>query len=566
MPDSAVALPVTNQAIELLSSRYQSGERDFADYDCAELNLRATSFSYASFRRSKLRLLDWRDSNLRGIDLSDTNLSRSHLENADLRGAALDNSMLFMASLDGVNLQGADLSDASLDLTTVDHADLRGANLRGAYLCGIDLSQANLENAYFDNRTQFDQQFDPISAGMRTDITVTVDDLVAGLNQITHCTSQYIEQPLILEHWEKARFANRHLAGFSFDAAGQVVYTGNATESASFLQLKWLQLWINKFMGNCALTYSELPYIIQQDHLLVLTWEAQGHNQEHIDSVASPNANTAIFGESLAPANATNPLETEALLTVNRQTGESSIPTAQSASIATVAATLTRSPEVVVPPHQYPKKKPHYRFDDFFAFQSAQGTVKDWHGARNIFAGEDFILALIQGFEQEVGQASSLLMYDLGKAWGARDFQVFKSWFEAEFAMDIGQCPLPVVLEAWWWPFTTQGWGTWEVDLKEQANGFLFIKIFDSAVARTLGNVGKPVCHLYAGLFAGFFSQLVKQDLGCIELQCYAMGDTYCKFLVGKKERVDAATFWQTEGATARDIEMRLQQEEALTA
>jgi uncharacterized protein len=213
---------------------------------------------------------------------------------------------------------------------------------------------------------------------------------------------------------------------------------------------------------------------------------------------------------------------------------------------------------------RYPDKRHHYSFEDFYSFKRDQGKIIDWNGSRNIFAGEDFIVALMQGFEQEVGGASSVLMYDLGKAWGEKDFDLFKNWFENQFDRTIAECQLPFVLEAWWWPFTTQGWGTWEVDYEEQANGFLFISIFDSAVARTLGNVGKPVCHLYAGMFAGFFSKLVGQDLGCIEIQCYAMGETYCKFLLGKKDRIDAATFWQTEGASARDIESRLQQGEFL--
>jgi hypothetical protein len=160
--------------------------------------------------------------------------------------------------------------------------------------------------------------------------------------------------------------------------------------------------------------------------------------------------------------------------------------------------------------------------------------------------------------EEEVGSASSVIMYNIGREWGTRDAQFFQDWFEQEYERDIRQVSLPFMLEAWWWPFTTQGWGNWEVDLSDQKNGFMFVNIFDSAVARTLGDVGKPVCHIYAGLFAGFFSGFVKKQLNCIEIQCYAMGETYCKFLLGKQDRVDAATFWMNEGATARDIEKRL--------
>jgi uncharacterized protein len=215
---------------------------------------------------------------------------------------------------------------------------------------------------------------------------------------------------------------------------------------------------------------------------------------------------------------------------------------------------------------QYPHKHNHYSLRDFFSFQSETGTIDDWNDSRNILAGEDFIIGLIQGLEEEVGSASSVVMYNIGRHWGKKDSEFFRAWFNKEYPYEKGlnQTNLAYVLEAWWWPFTSQGWGNWDVDMSEQKNGFMFVNIFDSAVARTLGNVGKPVCHLYAGLMAGFFTDLVKKELSCIEIQCYAMGETYCKFLLGKKDRVDAAVFWQNEGATARDIEKRLFNGESL--
>lgn len=210
---------------------------------------------------------------------------------------------------------------------------------------------------------------------------------------------------------------------------------------------------------------------------------------------------------------------------------------------------------------KYPKRHEHYILEDYFCFHQDQGSIIDWNEARNILVTEDFIIGLIEGLEQEVGSASSVIMYNIGKSWGTKDAEFFKNWFEKEYEYErgINHYPLPYVLEAWWWPFTTQGWGNWEVDLSDQKNGFMFINIFDSAVARTLGDVGKPVCHIYAGLFAGFFSGLIQKQLSCIEIHCYAMGETYCKFLLGKKDRLDAATFWMNEGATAKDIEKRLQ-------
>lgn len=213
--------------------------------------------------------------------------------------------------------------------------------------------------------------------------------------------------------------------------------------------------------------------------------------------------------------------------------------------------------------HQaHPRRTNHYRLRDYLQFDSQRGSITDWYDQRVALVTEDFVIGLVEGLEEEVGAASTLVMYRIGEEWGKRDAAVFRQHFEQEYQRELRKSALTFLLEAWWWPFTTLGWGNWEVDLTEQKNGFMFINIFDSVVARTLGNVGKPVCYIYAGLFAGFFTGLIQKPLSCIELQCYAMGETYCKFLVGKQDRIDAAAFWQNEGATARDIEKRLRQGE----
>ncbi len=205
-------------------------------------------------------------------------------------------------------------------------------------------------------------------------------------------------------------------------------------------------------------------------------------------------------------------------------------------------------------------KHHHYGFQDFFNFNRQEGKIIDWNKSRNVLVGESFIIGLMAGLEEEIGQASSVIMYNIGYEWGQKDAQFFGEWFPQEYGYDdINQLNLKYVLEAWWWPFISQGWGNWEVDMSEQKNGFMFINIFDSAIAKSLGDVGKPICHIYAGLFAGFFSSLIKKELGCIEIQCYGMGANYCKFLLGKQDRVNAASFWHEEGVTAKDIQKKLQ-------
>lgn len=207
---------------------------------------------------------------------------------------------------------------------------------------------------------------------------------------------------------------------------------------------------------------------------------------------------------------------------------------------------------------KYPQKHNHYGFDEFFRFDPERGTLVDWNGSQNFLTSEDFILGLIEGLEEEVGDASAAVMYTVGCEWGKRDSFVFEKWFEKEYGRSMRQVNLMFLLETWWWPYVSQGWGRWEVDLSDRQQGFMFINLFDSAMARTLGDVGKPACHIYAGLFAGFFTELVKKQLSCIEIQCYSMGENYCKFLIGGQDRINAASFWLNEGATAKDIATRL--------
>ncbi|MBL8794014.1 MAG: 4-vinyl reductase, partial [Planctomycetia bacterium] len=62
----------------------------------------------------------------------------------------------------------------------------------------------------------------------------------------------------------------------------------------------------------------------------------------------------------------------------------------------------------------------------------------------------------------------------------------------------------------------------------------------------------------YAGMFASVFSVLAKRQLACIEIQCYSMGEDYCRFLISTDKRVNAAAFWRNEGATSKDIMHKL--------
>jgi uncharacterized protein len=204
----------------------------------------------------------------------------------------------------------------------------------------------------------------------------------------------------------------------------------------------------------------------------------------------------------------------------------------------------------------------HYSRSQFFKFDLAQGKIQDYHHQRNLLVGEDFIVSLLKGLEHEVGEAAGWLMYQIGFEWGKQDAVLFQTWFKELYDMTLETSNLAFAMETWWWPYTVQGWGTWSPNLSSLESGFIYVDLFDSAVAKSLGYMGKPVCHLYSGLLAGFFSVAFKQDLCSTEIQCYAMGNDFCRFLVGSSDRIQAAEFWISSGANANEIANRFENRE----
>jgi predicted hydrocarbon binding protein len=205
-----------------------------------------------------------------------------------------------------------------------------------------------------------------------------------------------------------------------------------------------------------------------------------------------------------------------------------------------------------------PVKHNVYTLEDFLRFDGEKGTIQTRNAQRTLAVSEDFIVGLQAGLEQEVGDASAVILYKCGYQWGLADMKRFEGIFAREYERDVQQSPINFVMECWWWPLQALGWGSWEIDFAKSDQGIVVINLYDSAVAKSLGEVGKPVCYLYAGMFAGVLSHLSRRSLSGIEIQCYAMGANYCRFVVGAEKRINAVEFWLEEGASASDVLAKL--------
>ncbi|TNE48871.1 MAG: 4-vinyl reductase [Deltaproteobacteria bacterium] len=207
----------------------------------------------------------------------------------------------------------------------------------------------------------------------------------------------------------------------------------------------------------------------------------------------------------------------------------------------------------------YHRKHNYFATSDYLRHKTKDTALELGYGGVGMMCNEDFIVGLQEGLEAEVGEASALIMYQCGLEWGKLDMEKFEARMQKEFNRSMRNMNVNFMLETWWWPLTAAGWGSWKVDTSRVKQGYIVVDLVESAVAKSLEFVGKPVCHLYAGLLAGSMTHLVRNELSSIEIQCYAMGEDICRFLIGSEKRVDAAEFWLNEGAQAKEILRKLE-------
>ena len=140
-----------------------------------------TDFSGSNFNQVKLKGvflkgINLQDSQIRAADLEQIHLNNSLLTGVDFSQSNLQQAYLQNANLKQANLKEVNLKDAHLNEADLSEANLRGANLENAYLIkaclqGANLKEAHLKDtylygAYYDQRTSFESNFDPVQAGM----------------------------------------------------------------------------------------------------------------------------------------------------------------------------------------------------------------------------------------------------------------------------------------------------------------------------------------------------------------------------------------------------------------
>jgi predicted hydrocarbon binding protein len=212
---------------------------------------------------------------------------------------------------------------------------------------------------------------------------------------------------------------------------------------------------------------------------------------------------------------------------------------------------------VVLGPQPY--KHNHFSADEFFSFDAGNGAIRNIYGQRLLRSGENFVRSMIEILVQEMGaEKAGALLYECGFSWGAADMRAFGQRVQQEYETQFEKLRMGMMLETWWWPLRAAGWGVWHYDFRHGQHGLILIDLQNSIMAHAQSGAARPVCHLYAGLFAAAFSHLAHRELAGLELSCTAQGANHCRFLVTTAKRTQNALAWREQGVPIEEVLNRL--------
>jgi hypothetical protein len=186
------------------------------------------------------------------------------------------------------------------------------------------------------------------------------------------------------------------------------------------------------------------------------------------------------------------------------------------------------------------------------------GLIENRRGTRLLALPQVMLQAIYAGLEQETGQASGLVLFKCGRWWGKNFYRRFAEEVSEYYSKPLAEMEMLELLQCLKQCWKTYGWGTFDLELNYYQQGFLVVKVWNSAFAEAAPPSTRPMCFAEAGILSAFFSQLTGRDLHCVQTSCESLGAECNYFLLGLAERLKAAEAWLEEQQDHATIMERL--------
>ncbi|MHA1269571.1 MAG: V4R domain-containing protein [Candidatus Helarchaeota archaeon] len=150
-------------------------------------------------------------------------------------------------------------------------------------------------------------------------------------------------------------------------------------------------------------------------------------------------------------------------------------------------------------------------------------------GSRAVLISQENIVAMIDSIERLTNkQQAKQIQYNLGKDI-AIQFGIFVT---TKFKLEGD-----AIFNLWAKIARARGWGSFHLEYFDPVKKNAHLKVDNTIIGSTKGKSGELADDLTAGIIAGIFEYIIKEELVCKEVRCVSRGDSVCEFIVKPKSR-----------------------------
>jgi len=192
---------------------------------------------------------------------------------------------------------------------------------------------------------------------------------------------------------------------------------------------------------------------------------------------------------------------------------------------------------------------------DLLSFDLYEGTIIDPADTRVIFLATDILRGIHAALSYEAGDAWRIVLYRCGFLWGKKTLQQFVRQSQGAFGAKFELISVDAFMGNFVASIGANGWGVLSFDLSQLVtNGVMRFELKKSLFSEALEHLRDRVDYLVAGMLAGIFSDLSRQDLACIEITSALTGADASVFLVSAKVRIESLLSGVESGATESEL------------
>jgi len=206
------------------------------------------------------------------------------------------------------------------------------------------------------------------------------------------------------------------------------------------------------------------------------------------------------------------------------------------------------------PEEPSPQAQNPFRAGEYFSLDVRKGVIVNPVGARMIAVPDQLIQGLEAGLIEEAGAATPVILFSVGKWWGARYAKRHGTETRQFFGRELHEVPLAVYVQSLSRSWALMGLGKLELSFQYAEAGFVVADVQDSPYSQAIGKSDRPTDHLIAGVLASLISEISGRELSCSEIACKSLGDRTCTFVVGTAERLSPVSSWVKQRRTVTEI------------